>query len=154
MDMVEGTTKNEEAGTGNRPQNESSTKVFSSRKHIFSQTPGAVYRSKEYLMNQYVVKVSIANNEIRDLLPEVENTSQHKVSLLSFKDVERKTFNIAVVDDDKVSEIKMHYENIGALDKVKFHRNVNDMLYSDYLSLGLRVARLTTHALKLDGKLK
>jgi hypothetical protein len=68
--------------------------------------------------------------------------------------VERKTFNIAVADDDKVSEIKMHYENIGAPDKVKFHRNVSDMLYSDYLSLGLKVARLTTHALKLDGQLK
>jgi hypothetical protein len=28
------------------------------------------------------------------------------------------------------------------------------MLYSDYLSLSLRVSRLTTHALKLDGQLK
>jgi hypothetical protein len=53
-----------------------------------------------------------------------------------------------------VSEIKLHYENIGALDKVKFHKNANDMLYSDYLSLSLRVSRLTTHALKLDGQLK
>jgi hypothetical protein len=135
-------------------QTESNTKVFSSRKHIFSQTPGVVYQSKEDLMNQYVVKGSMANSEIRDLFPEVEKTSQFKASLLSVRDVEKKTFNIAVVDDDKVSEIKMHYENIGAPDKVKFHRNVSDMLYSDYLSLGLRVARLTTHALKLDGQLK
>ena len=105
-------------------------------------------------MNQYVVKGSMANSEIRDLLPEVEKTSQDKVSLLSFKDVERKTFNIVVADDDKVSEIKMHYENIGAPDKVKFNRNVSDMLYFDYLSLGLKVARLKTHALKLDGQLK
>jgi hypothetical protein len=68
--------------------------------------------------------------------------------------VEKKTLNIVVVDDDKVSEIKIHYENIGAPEKVNFHRNVSDMLYSDYLILGLRVARLTTHALKLDGQLK
>jgi hypothetical protein len=68
--------------------------------------------------------------------------------------VEKKTFNIAVVDDDKVSEIKMHYENIVAPDKVKFHRNVSDMLYSDYLSLALKVARLTTYTSKLDGELK
>ena len=68
--------------------------------------------------------------------------------------MEKKTFNIAVVDDDKVYEIKMHYENIGAPDKVKFNRNVSDMLYFDYLSLGLKVAILKTHALKLDGKLK
>jgi hypothetical protein len=72
MEMVEGETKNEEAVTGSMPQSESNTKVFSSRKHIFSQTPGAVYQSKEDLMNQYVVKGSMANSEIRDLLPEVE----------------------------------------------------------------------------------
>jgi hypothetical protein len=59
-----------------------------------------------------------------------------------------------VENDDKVSEIKMHYGNIGAPDKVKFHRNVNDMLYLDYLSLSLRVSRLKTHAFKLYGQLK
>jgi hypothetical protein len=113
-----------------------------------------MYQSKEYLMNQYVVKGSIENNEIRYLLPKVERTSHHKASLLSVRDVEKKTFNIAVADDDKVSEIKMHYENIVAPNKEKFHRNVSDMLYYDYLSLTLKVAILTTYASKLDAKLK
>jgi hypothetical protein len=58
MEMVEGVTKNEEVGTENITQTKSSTKVFSSRKHIFSQTLGAVYQSKEDLMNQYVVNGS------------------------------------------------------------------------------------------------
>ena len=75
-------------------------------------------------MNHYGMKGSMVNSEIMDLLPELERTSQHKASLLSVRDVEKKTFNIAVVDDDKVFEIKMHYENIATLDKVKFHRNV------------------------------
>jgi hypothetical protein len=59
-----------------------------------------------------------------------------------------------VAGDDKVFEIKMNYESIGAPEKLKFHKNVSDILYSEYLSLGLRVSRLTTHALKLDGQLK
>jgi hypothetical protein len=59
-----------------------------------------------------------------------------------------------VVDDEKVSKIKLNYENIGVLNKVKFRRKASDMLYSDYLSLSLRVSRLTTQALKLDGQLK
>ena len=96
----------------------------------------------------------MSNNYIRDLLPELENISQHKTSMFSIRDVERKTFNIEIHDDDKVSEIKMHYENIGAPDNVKFHKNASDMLYSNYLSLSLKVSILTTHALKLDGKLK
>jgi hypothetical protein len=105
-------------------------------------------------MNQYIVNASMANNEIRDLFPEVEKISQHNSSLLSVIYVKRKTFNIAIEDDDKVSEIKMHYENIGTPDKVKFHKNSSDMLYSDYLMLSLKVSRLKTLALKIDGKLK
>ena len=128
MDMVEATAKNEETNTERRTQNESSTKVFSSKKYIFGQTPGVVYQSKEYLMNQYVVKGSMENSEIRDLLLGVEMTSQHNTSLLLVRDAEKNTFNIAVVDDDKVYEIKMHYENIVDPDKVKFHRNVSGML--------------------------
>jgi hypothetical protein len=154
MEMVESATKNAGASIGSMPQSEINTKIFSSRKHIFSKTPGEIYQSKEDLVNQYAVKGSMENSEIRDLLPEVEKNSQHKAFVLSVRDVERKIFNKAVADDDKVSEIKMHYENIGAPDKVKFHGNFSDMLFLDYLRLGLKVARLTTHALKLDGQLK
>jgi hypothetical protein len=108
MDMVEGATKNEEDGIGSMPQSESNTRVFSSKKHIFSKTPRAIYQSKEDLMNQYALKGSMSNSEIRNLLFEVEKISHHKTSLFSVREVER------IVDDDKVSEIKMHYENIGA----------------------------------------
>ena len=84
----------------------------------------------------------------------MEGTSQRKSHLLSVKDVKKKTFNIAVADNDKVSEFKVDYENIGALEKMKFHINVNDMMYADYIKSALKVSRLTTHVLKLDGQLK
>jgi hypothetical protein len=150
MEMVESRTKNEEASTEGIPQSEGSSRDFSNKKHVFDKTPGAVYQSKEDLANQYVVKGNLAMSEIRDLLPEVERISQHKSSMFSVRDVERKTLNIVVEDEDKVSEIKLHYENISAPDKVKFHRNTSDMLYSDYLSLSLRVSRMKTHTLKLE----
>jgi hypothetical protein len=75
MEMVESVTQNEEAGTGNMPQGESSSRVFSSKKHIFGKTPREIYQSKEDLMNQYVVKGSMANSEIRDMFHEVEKIS-------------------------------------------------------------------------------
>jgi len=37
------------------------------------------------------------------------------------RDVENKTFNIVVADEDKLSEIMLKYENISAPHKVKFH---------------------------------
>jgi hypothetical protein len=43
MEMVESVTKNEEAGTGSMPQSESNSRVFSSKKHVYRKTHGAVY---------------------------------------------------------------------------------------------------------------
>jgi hypothetical protein len=96
----------------------------------------------------------MALGEMRDLVPEVENISQHKSSLFTVRDIEKRTFNIAVADEDKVSEIKIRYDNISAPDKVKFHRNTSDMLYSDYLSLSLKNSKLSSYAMKLEGKLR
>jgi hypothetical protein len=81
IEMVESVTNHEEASTGSMPQSESSSRVFSNKKHVFGKTLGEVYQSKEDLMNQYVVKGSMENSEIRDLLPKVEKISQHKDSL-------------------------------------------------------------------------
>jgi hypothetical protein len=92
--------------------------------------------------------------EMRELIPEVENISQHKSSLFTVRDIEKRAFNIVVADDNKVSKIKPKYDNISALDKVKFHKNTSDMLYSDYLGLSLKNSKLSTYAIKLEGNLR
>jgi hypothetical protein len=106
------------------------------------------------LARQYAEKGNLALSEIRELIHEVENISQHKSSLFIVRDVEKRTLNIVVVDEDNVFEVKLHYDNINALDKVKFHRNTSDMLYSDYLGLSLNNSRFSTHVLKLEGQLR
>jgi hypothetical protein len=137
MDMVESGTNTVEVEKGSKLQSEGNSRTFSSKKHIFDKTSGAAYQSKEDLEKQYVEKGNLAMGEMRELVPEVENISQHKSSLFTVRDIEKRTFNIAVADEDKVSEIKIKYDNISAPDKVKFHRNTSDMLYSDYLGLSL-----------------
>jgi hypothetical protein len=106
------------------------------------------------LEKKYAEKGNLDMNEMRELIPEVENISQHKSSLLTVRDVEKKTFNITVVDEDKVSEIKLKYENIIAPHKVKFHKNTSEMLYSYYLGFILKNSKMSTYAIKLEGKLR
>jgi hypothetical protein len=96
----------------------------------------------------------MALGEMRELVPQVENISQQKSSPFTVRDIEKRTFNIVVANEDKVSEIKIRYDNINALDKVKFHRNTDDMLYFDYLSLSLKNSKLSSYAMKLEGKLR
>jgi hypothetical protein len=55
MEMVESANKHEESGIESMPQSERNTRAFSNKKHFFRKTPGAVYQSKEDLVNQYVV---------------------------------------------------------------------------------------------------
>jgi hypothetical protein len=57
------------------PQSEGISRDFSSKKHVFNKTLGAVYQSNEDLENKYVVKGSLAMSEIRDLIPDVEMVS-------------------------------------------------------------------------------
>jgi hypothetical protein len=113
-----------------------------------------VYQSKEDSGKQYAEKGNMALGEMRDLVHEVENISQHKYSLFIVRDVENRTFNIVFSYEDKVSEIKIRYDNISSLDKVKFHKHTSDMLYSDYLSLRLKNSKPSSFAMKLEGILR
>ena len=96
----------------------------------------------------------MALGEMRELVPKMENISQHKYSLFTIGYVENRTFNIVVADEDKASEIKIRYDNISAPNKVKFHKHTSDMLYSDYLILILKNSKLSSYAIKLEGKLR
>jgi hypothetical protein len=138
MDMVESGTGTIEVEKGRKHQSEGNSRTFSRKKHIFDKTYGATYHSKEDLEKQYAEKGNMALHEMRELIPELEKISQHKYSLFIVSDIEKRNFNIAMVDEDKVSEINIRYDNINAPDKDKFHRNTNDMFYSDYLSLILK----------------
>jgi hypothetical protein len=154
MDMVESGINNVEFGKGRNLQSEGSSRTFNNKKHIFDKVARATYQSKEDLEKQYAKKGNFSMNEMRELIPKVENISQHKYSLFIVRYVEKKTFNITIADEDKVSKIKMKYENISAPHKVKFYRNTSDMLYSGYLGLSLKNSNLSTYALKLEGKLR
>jgi hypothetical protein len=150
MDMVESGTSNIEFGKVSKLQSQGMSRTSSSKNHIFDKAFGASYQSKEDLAKQYAKKGNLAMSEMRELIPEVENIYHHKSSMFTVRDIEKKTFNIAVADEDKVSEIKLKYENISAPEKVKFHKNTSDMLYSYYLGLSLKNSKASTYAIKLE----
>jgi len=127
MDMVESGTNKEEYGKRSMLQSERISRDFSSKKHIFYKSLGSVFQSKEYLARKYVVKGSPTMSEIKELMPEVENIYKHRSSMFSVRDIEKKTLNITIADDDKVFEVKLHYENISAPNKVKLHRNISEI---------------------------
>jgi hypothetical protein len=152
--MVESGTNTVDVEKESKLQSEGFSRTFRRKKHIFDKTSRENYQSKEDLEKHYADKGNIALGEMTDLVPKVENISQQKSSLFTVRDIEKRTFNIGVVYEDKVSEIKIRYDNISAPDKVKFHKNTSDMLCSDYLSLSLKNSKLSSYAMKLEGQLR
>jgi hypothetical protein len=106
------------------------------------------------LAKQYAEKGNATLGEMRDLVPEVEKVSQQKYSLFTVRDVENRTFNNAVAEEDKISEIKIKYDKMSSPYKVKFYKKTSDMLYFDYLSLNLKNSKLSSYIAKLEGQLK
>jgi hypothetical protein len=153
LNMVESGTSTVEIEEGNKLQSEGSSRTFCSKKYLFDKTSGLADHSREDL-KQYAEKGNIALGEIKDLFPEVETVSHHKASLFTVRDVEKNTFNIVVEEEDKVPEINIKYDNISAPNKVKFHSQTSDMLYSDYLSLNLKNSKLSSYAEKLERQLR
>ena len=90
---------------------------------------------------------------MRDLFPGVEKFSKQKASLFVVRDTENKNFNIVVAYVDKVSEIKIKYDNISSPDKVKFHKQTSDLLYSKCLILSLKNSKMASLVAKLEGQL-
>jgi hypothetical protein len=155
LDIVEsGTSTVLEVKKESKLQSEGSSRTFSKNKYIFDRSSKETYQSKEDLTKQCVNKGTIALGEMRDLVPEVENISPHKSFLFIVRDVEKITFNITVSYEYKVFEINIRYDNISDLDKVKFHKHTNDMLYSDYLILSLKNSKLSSYEMKLEGHLR
>jgi hypothetical protein len=85
---------------------------------------------------------------------EVKKASEHKSSLFTVRDTERKTFNISIAEEDKISKIKIKYDNISAPDKVQFHKQSSDLQYSYYLNFNLKNEKLTSLVTKLEGYLR
>jgi hypothetical protein len=134
-------------------ESEGSSRAFHSQKYYFGKAPGIAYQSREDLAKQYVEKRNVALGEMRYLFPKVENVSQQRASLFTVRDTKSKNFNIAVAEEDKVSEIKIKYHDISTPDKVKFHKKTNDLVYYDYLSLSLKNSKMTSLVAKSEGQL-
>ena len=80
--------------------------------------------------------------------------SQDKISLITTRDHEKNTLNISIVDEDKVSEVKIKPDKINMLDKIHFHKKTSDIIYVDMLQSTFEISKMETKVPKLEGKFK
>ena len=59
-----------------------------------------------------------------------------------------------MVNEKKMSEVNIKMDKINVLDKIHFHKQVSDVLYSDLLSSFLNKNKLENKVLSLEEKIK
>jgi FtsZ-binding cell division protein ZapB len=128
--------------------------VIQIQQYLSSDAQNSQFKSKKELITQYAQKKKQLFEEGQKLFSEVRKLSQNKVSLVTVKDAERNTLNIAVTEENKVTEMKIKTDQINAPDKIHLHKQTSEMIYGDLLQSTLNIARLERKVTKLEGKLK
>ena len=114
----------------------------------------AQYKSKLDLIQQYTKKMDINLQENQKRIKDVRKDTPNKVSMLTIKEPTQNVLNIALVEDDKVVEIKLRMDKISVPDKIHFHRQTSEVLYHDLLQSILSNKKLESEVTKLEQQLK
>lgn len=121
---------------------------------VFSENHNTLYKSKDDLIKKCTEKKTHSLLQTQNLFPEVRNISQVKFSLISTRGHENNTINIAVADENKVSEVRIKLDKLNVRNKINFHKQANIIIYVDLLQSTLEISKLNTKLSKLERELK
>lgn len=80
--------------------------------------------------------------------------SKDKDSFVTIKDTQKNVSNIAVVDQNNVSDMRITLDQLNVPDNIHFHNQTNEIIHTNLLQSTLNISRLETRVAKLEGQLK
>ena len=70
--------------------------------------------------------------------------------MLAIREVEGNVFRIATNDKEGVSQVKIQMDQVGLPDKINFHKQASEILYSDLLKSYLSKTKLEEKVVKIE----
>ena len=77
-----------------------------------------------------------------------------KSPLLAVREVDNNVFRIATNDKEGVSQVRIQMDKVGLPDKINFHKQASEILYSDLLKSYLSKSKLEEKVIKLEEQVK
>ena len=115
--------------------------VLNLQSYSYTDANASQFRSKNELLEKYSQKIFQALEENERLLKEVRSISSDKMSLLIVKDPTRNILNFPLIEEEKVTEVKIQMDKVNIHDNILFHKQTNEILYYDYcISLLIRIS--------------
>ena len=91
------------------------------------------YKSKEDLIKEFLDERSVASKESYELVKEAKKMEISKSSMIAMKEKDSGVFRIAITENSQVTQVKIQMEKIAIPDKINFHRQASEVLYSDLI---------------------
>ena len=83
-------------------------------------------------------------------MQEVRKTVLGKSPLLEVREDDNNVFIIATNDKEGVSQVRIQMDKVGLPDKINFHKQASEILYSDLLKSYLSKTKLEEKVIKLE----
>ena len=84
------------------------------------------------------------------LMQEIRKTIPVESSLLEVREVDNNVFRMATDDKERISQVKIQMDKVGLPDKINFHKQALEILYSDLLKSYLSKNKLEEKVIKLE----
>ena len=124
------------------------------QKYISSEEETSKVPSKEELVKDFTEKRSHAVEDNFTLMQQIRRTVSSKSTLLVVREAEGNVFRIATSDVTGVSQVKLQMDQVGIPDKVNFHKQASEILYSDLLKSYLSKIKLEEKVSKMEEQIK
>ena len=89
-------------------------------------------------------------NDNYNMMQQIRKYVSNKSSLLAVRESQGNVFRNATSDVTGVSQVKLQMDQVGIPDKINFHKQASEVLYSDLLSSYLSKIKLEEKVIKLE----
>ena len=120
------------------------------QKYVSSEEETSKIPSQEELVKDFTDKRSKAVDENYKIMQQIRRSVSNKSTLLAVRESEGNVFKIATTDATGVSHVKLQMDQVGIPDKVNFHKQASEILYSDLLKSYLSKIKLEEKVSKLE----
>ena len=112
------------------------------------------FHSKEELVKDFTDERSKSTNRNNKLMQETRRTIPVENSLLEVRETNNNVLRISTTDKDQISEVRIQMDKIGLPDKINFHKQDLEILYSNLLKSYLNKINLEERVIKLEEQIK
>ena len=128
--------------------------TFQYHSYLFSQAQPTQYKSKAKIGKQYIDKRNLTLEENQKLMAEARKYALEKASLITVKEPMGDALNIVVVEKNKVVEFQIRMDKVNVPDKIHFHRQSSEVIYSKVINSSLANNKLEIKVGKTEEQLR